>query len=100
MASHQTFGDDLITSLTQALDHAQGKSVGVRETIIDIPDVRAIREGLNLSQSEFDIPLATLKGWEQGWRHPDATASAYLNVIARIPTAAREALGGFTSSVA
>jgi putative transcriptional regulator len=26
-----------------------------------------------------------MKGWEQGRRHPDATASAYLNVIARMP---------------
>jgi hypothetical protein len=42
--------------------------------------------------SAYRIPLATLKGWEQGRRHPDATASAYLSVIARMPDAAREAL--------
>ena len=38
------------------------------------------------------IPLATLKGWEQGRRHPDATASAYLSVIARLPSEVREVL--------
>ncbi|MGQ2942865.1 MAG: helix-turn-helix domain-containing protein [Blastomonas fulva] len=42
--------------------------------------------------SAYRIPLATLKGWEQGRRHPDVTASAYLSVIARMPDAAREAL--------
>jgi putative transcriptional regulator len=51
-----------------------------------VPDVRAIREELGLSQqafaSAYRIPLATLKGWEQGRRQPDATASAYLSVIA------------------
>jgi putative transcriptional regulator len=91
-----TFGDDLTTSLQQVLDHASGQKIGVRETVIEVPDVRAIREDLQLSQAEFarayQIPLATLKGWEQGRRQPDQTASAYLNVISRIPVAAREAL--------
>jgi putative transcriptional regulator len=49
-----------------------------------------------MSQSElaeaYRIPLATLQGWEQGRRSPDATASAYLNVIARLPQEARAAL--------
>ena len=61
-----------------------------------VPDVRAIREGLGLSQNAFArtyrIPLATLKGWEQGRRQPDATASAYLSVIAQLPGEARDAL--------
>lgn len=67
-----------------------------RAHVIEVPDVRAVREGLGLSQqafaSAYRIPLATLRGWEQGRRHPDATASAYLSVIARMPDAAREAL--------
>lgn len=40
----------------------------------------------------YRIPLATLKGWEQGRRQPDATASAYLSVIARLPDQARDVL--------
>jgi putative transcriptional regulator len=90
------FAYDLTTSLQQALDHASGKKMGVREHVIDVPDVRAIRKGLCLSQTEFarvyHIPLSTLKGWEQGRRLPDSTAAAYLNVIAKIPDAARDAL--------
>jgi len=40
----------------------------------------------------FRIPLATLKGWEQGRRQPDATAAAYLSVIEKLPKEAQAAL--------
>jgi len=91
-----TFGQDLIASMEEAAAHARGEKTAVRVHIVEVPDVRAIREGLGLSQhafaSAYRIPLATLKGWEQGRRQPDATASAYLSVIAHLPDAAREAL--------
>lgn len=91
-----TFAHDLIASMTEAAAHARGETTDAREHVIEVPDVRAIREALELSQqafaSAYRIPLATIKGWEQGRRHPDATASAYLSVIARMPDAAREAL--------
>jgi putative transcriptional regulator len=49
-----------------------------------------------MSQSEFadayQIPLATLQGWEQGRRHPDRTAAAYLKIITRLPAETRAAL--------
>jgi putative transcriptional regulator len=90
------FEKDLIESLTEAVAHAKGEATGVRVQVIQVPDVRAIREQLHMSQAEFasayQIPLATLKGWEQGRRHPDKTAAAYLNVIAKLPEQAREAL--------
>lgn len=91
-----TFGQDLIASMEEAVAHAQGKRGAARVHSVEVPDVRAIREGLGLSQqafaSTYRIPLATLKGWEQGRRQPDATASAYLSVIAHLPGEAREAL--------
>jgi putative transcriptional regulator len=91
-----TFAQDLITSMAEAAAHARGEATDAREHVIEVPDVRAIREALGLSQqafaSAYRIPLTTLKGWEQGRRHPDATASAYLSVIVRMPDAAREAL--------
>jgi putative transcriptional regulator len=90
------FANDLIESLSEAVAHAKGEAGAVRINVIHVPDVRAIREGLRMTQSEFatayGIPIATLKGWEQGRRHPDATAAAYLNVIARLPQEARSAL--------
>jgi len=90
------FGKELIESLHQAVDHAEGRSQSVRVTVVEVPDVRAIRRGLRMSQQEFSriyrIPLATLKNWEQGRRQPDAPAAAYLQVIANRPREAREAL--------
>jgi putative transcriptional regulator len=89
-------GEDIIEGLKEAVAHARGEATGARVTVIQVPDVRAIREQLQMSQAEFAaayrIPLATLKGWEQGRRHPDQTAAAYLNVIARLPEEARGAL--------
>lgn len=91
-----SFGEDLIAAMEEAAAHAQGRGNVAREHVVEVPDVRAIRAALGLSQqafaSAYRIPLATLKGWEQGRRQPDATASAYLSVIAQLPTQARDAL--------
>lgn len=90
------FGNDLIESLTQAVAHAKGQSKSAQVHVVRVPNVRALREGLKMSQqtfaSTYRIPLATLKGWEQGRRQPDATASAYLSVIEKMPTEAQAAL--------
>ena len=90
------FGQDLIAAMEEAVGHVSAKGGMASVHVIDVPDVRAIREALGLSQqafaSTYRIPLATLKGWEQGRRQPDATASAYLSVIAGMPDAARDVL--------
>jgi putative transcriptional regulator len=91
------FATDLMESLGDAVAHAKGEASGVRVNVVHVPDVRAIRENLHMTQNQFaaayGIPIATLKGWEQGRRHPDATAAAYLSVIARLPREAKAALG-------
>jgi putative transcriptional regulator len=96
------FGDDLIAAMSQAAAHATGLSEVARAHTLEVPDVRSIREGLGLSQQAFasvyHIPLATLKGWEQGRRPPDATACAYLSVIAAMPEAASNVLRGAVQS--
>src|SRR5580693_6121553 len=60
------------------------------------PQVRVIRRALKLSQEEFaarfNIPIGTLRDWEQGRKDPDAAARAYLMVIGRNPSAVTEAL--------
>jgi putative transcriptional regulator len=60
------------------------------------PQVKVIRRALGLSQEEFagrfQIPLGTLRDWEQGRKDPDAAARAYLVVIGRNPAAVSEAL--------
>jgi putative transcriptional regulator len=92
------FGTELIASLKQAAEHARGgKVAGMRVTKVDLPDVKAIRRSLRMSQNEFAavyrIPLATIKNWEQGRHHPDAPASAYLRAIQRCPKETMEAVG-------
>jgi putative transcriptional regulator len=90
------FGQDLVHGLTEAVEFARGKKDGARVNVVEVPDVRAIRRGLHMSQHEFAdafrIPLATLKNWEQRRRAPDAPAAAYLRAIARQPELIREAL--------
>jgi len=60
------------------------------------PQVKVIRRALDLSQEEFaerfQIPLGTLRDWEQGRKDPDAAARAYLVVIGRNPVAVNAAL--------
>lgn len=93
------FGDELIASLKQAAAHAEGRKVkGMRITKVEIPDVKAIRRSLRMSQHRFAvafrIPLPTLRNWEQGRRHPDAPAAAYLLAIKRKPKEIMEAMAG------
>ena len=91
------FADELIESMQQAAGHAVGHRVrGLRVTKVKVPDVKAIRRSLKMSQDDFAaafrIPLATLKNWEQGRRHPDAPAAAYLLAIKRRPKEVMEAV--------
>ena len=91
------FGSELIESMKQAAAHARGRPVrGLRVTTVEVPDVKAIRRGLRMSQHRFAavyrIPLPTLKNWEQGRRHPDAPAAAYLLAIKRRPKEVMEAV--------
>lgn len=68
-----SFGDDLIAAMSEAANHAQGVGQVARTHTIEVPDVRAIREELGVSQQAF--------------------ASAYLSVITGLPDAARAVLG-------
>ena len=58
--------------------------------------VRAVREGLGLSQAEFarrfGLSLRSLQEWEQGRRLPDMAVFAYLRVIEQNPKAVQSAL--------
>ena len=87
--------EGILDGLNEALAYSCGNEINSRTTTIFIPNCKEIREQLNLTQSEFakayHIPLATLQGWEQGRRLPDATASAYLRSIAKYPQEIRAA---------
>lgn len=51
-----------------------------------VPRTRTLRRTLGLTQeafaARFQIPLGTLRDWEQGRAEPDQTARAYLRAIA------------------
>ncbi len=72
--------------VTAETEHLMQRSVG-------LPRIRIL---MRLSQEEFaakfEIPLGTLRDWEQGRKAPDAAARAYLKVIARNPKMVAEAL--------
>jgi DNA-binding transcriptional regulator YiaG len=59
-------------------------------------DVRAVREKLHLSQSEFaarfGFTAAAVRQWEQGRRQPHGPARVLLTIIDREPNAVRRAL--------
>jgi putative transcriptional regulator len=99
MTAMSKFGAELIESMKQASAHARGrKPRGMRVTVVEVPNVKAIRIALRMSQHHFArvyrIPLATLKNWEQGRRFPDAPAAAYLRAIQRRPKEVMEAVAG------
>jgi len=61
-----------------------------------IPRAKTLRRALGLTQEEFatryQIPLGTLRDWEQGRTEPDQPARAYLTAIAGNPEAVQRAL--------
>ena len=88
------FAKDLIEGMQEAVAHADGKTAAATVHVVEVPDVRAIRRQLHMSQHEFAeayrIPLATLKNWEQGRRAPSGAARTLLLVAAKHPKALLE----------
>ena len=60
------------------------------------PNVRALRENLELSQNEFarliHVNVRTLQNWEQGHRHPTGPAKVLLELVAKAPETVLAAL--------
>ena len=69
-----------------------------------VPRVKSLRRALQLTQEEFaaryQIPIGTLRDWEQGRTEPDAPAKAYLKVIAADPTGVASKLSRGRDSLA
>lgn len=61
-----------------------------------VPRTKTLRRALGLTQEEFaarfQIPIGTLRDWEQGRVEPDQAARAYLRAIAGDPGAVQRAL--------
>ncbi len=61
-----------------------------------VPRVKTLRRALGLTQEAFatryQIPIGTLRDWEQARTEPDQPARAYLRAIAGDPEGVRRAL--------
>ena len=82
---------------TAARDHENPPLTDARAgKLRPIPRVKTLFRALALTQEEFaaryNIPLSTLRDWEQGRSEPDRPAKAYLTVIARDPEGVERAL--------
>lgn len=88
--------DKLVASIKQAGQIKRGKSKPSRVFRFKPADIKAIREKIGVSQSEFalmiGVSVSTLQNWEQGRRQPDGPARALLKVAAENPEAVAEAL--------
>ncbi len=87
---------ELIQSVRQAGSIRRGGLEPSRRFEFAPADVRAIRERLALTQSEFalmiGVSVATLRNWEQGRRSPEGPARALLKVASENPEALISAL--------
>ncbi len=82
---------------TSEKDIALQKVADEAELMLDAARfARRVRKRLGLSQAEFseriDVPLDTIRNWEQGKRSPTGAAKALLKVLDKAPEAALAAL--------
>lgn len=87
---------ELLGSVREGGAILRGETAPSRSIEVAAPDVKAIREGYGLSQSEFaallGVSVVTLRGWEQGRRAPVGAARLLLQIAVRHPRAVREVL--------
>ena len=89
---------EMVTSIKEAGDIRRGNRAPSRVFEIGPVDIKAVRQRLQRSQSEFalmiGVSVATLRNWEQGRRRPEGPARALLKVAAEEPEAIEKALRG------
>lgn len=88
----------LVASVREAGEIKSGHRKPSRVYEIQPPDIRVVRERLDVSQADFAVLIGvstrTLQNWEQGRRRPDGPAKALLRIAARNPKAVLDALYG------
>jgi putative transcriptional regulator len=91
-----TMFEDLKTGLAEVDDFLAGQRTGYKVTVPADIDVKNIRKGLHMTQAKFSdafgFSLDAVKHWEGGRRTPEASARAFLTVIAKNPKAVIAAL--------
>lgn len=92
--------DEHFTALLGAIAEGgailRGEIPAARRTIIEAPDVLAIRAELKLSRSKFaqvmGVSARTIEGWEQHRRQPTGAARVLLAIAKQHPQLVAEAV--------
>jgi putative transcriptional regulator len=88
--------EKLVASIKEAGEIKAGRKTPSRVYEINPPDIKTVREKLNVSQNEFalmiGVSVRTLQNWEQGRRKPEGPAKALLRIASRNPGAVLDAL--------
>lgn len=91
--NEETF-QGITAGLEDAIAFVQGDASRAR--VAAGMDVKAVREATGMTQAKFaaayQIPVGTIRDWEQGRRMPDAPARTLLKLIAADPAAAARVL--------
>jgi len=88
--------EKLVASIEEVGEIKAGHKSPSRVYEIKPPEIRNVREKLNVSQNEFalliGVSVRTLQNWEQGRRKPEGPAKALLRIASRNPRAVLDAL--------
>ena len=92
----KTLFDDIKAGLKEAIAFERGERTGAAIVMPDKIDVKTIRTKLKMTQIQFsttfDIPIDTLRKWEQHIRKPERLARAFLKVLDYSPKTVLDAL--------
>ena len=88
--------DELVQSLKEAKAIVRGEMPASRRFTVELPDAKAVREQIGLSQNDFArlmrVSIKTLQNWEQHRRIPTGPAAALLNIVSKAPDVVMRAL--------
>ena len=88
-----TFGEDLIQSLNEALDHAKGEGPAIVHAPVSPREVRMEAKLTQIQMAALmGMSLSGYRKWEQGRRRVSGPAAALLRIIKHDPNAVRHAL--------
>lgn len=92
---HPSLFEELTQSLKEAKAIARGEQAPARRTVVEVPDVKEVREKTGLSQLEFarrlQVSPRTVQNWEQHRRNPTGAAAALIRILNARPDVILEA---------
>ena len=90
--------EQLAESMEQMGEITRGERAPSRRFHVDAIKVKEVRAATGLSQAKFariiDVPVGTLRNWEQGRRDPTGPAKVLLRAIHNDPRHVLKALSG------